>query len=324
MVEEFTSLLFLSLLLGSLYSMMGLGITMTFKIVRFANFAHAELVTIGAYVSVIVINSLGADVPEAAVCAFLSSALLALAIDELAYKPMAKRGASALYLLTASIGVGLFVRYILSIFADAYGMLCVQSKRMPMCIGKVAGADVTDLHIWVICTLVGIVTLLHLMLTRTKLGKAMRATACNFDLAQASGIDTDLVRRITWVIAGGLAGLAGMFWSIYAPINPEIGWRYLLWAFAASILGGMTSFYGTIAAGLIGGFAEVYGITLANRLFGISLSYRWMISFIIVVVVLIVNPRGLAAIRIEALREWLKAPRLPRPRLPRFLLARRR
>ncbi|HDJ26584.1 MAG TPA: branched-chain amino acid ABC transporter permease [Candidatus Bathyarchaeota archaeon] len=322
MLEEFMSLLLLSLLLGSLYSMMGLGITMTFKIVRFANFAHAELVTIGAYVSVMMINMLGGGVVGAAVCSFLASALLALAMDELVYKPMAKRGASALYLLTASIGVGLFVRYVLSIFADIYGMLCVQSKRMPTRIAELAGADVTDLHVWVIATLIGIVTLLHLMLTRTKLGKAMRATACNFELAQASGIDTDLVRRVTWIIAGGLAGLAGMFWSIYAPINPEVGWRYLLWAFAASILGGMTSFYGTIAAGIIGGLAEVFGITLANRLFGVSLSYRWMISFIIVIVVLLVNPRGLAAIRLEALREWLKAPRLPR--LPKLKLSARR
>ena len=100
------SLLLLSLLLGSLYSMMGLGITMTFKIVRFANFAHAELVTIGAYVSVMMINMLGGGVVGAAVCSFLASALLALAMDELVYKPMAKRGASALYLLHAQFFQG--------------------------------------------------------------------------------------------------------------------------------------------------------------------------------------------------------------------------
>jgi len=303
MLGEVVSLIFLSLLLGSLYGMMALGITMTYKIARFANFAHAEFVTVGAYLTVILINFFEAGLISSAFCAFLISAILALISDELVFKPLFNRGGTPLHLLVASIGVGLVIRYVLSILADLKGILCIQSHRMPKNIAFIMGATITDLHIWVLATLLMLVTFLHCTLTYTKFGKAMRAVACNFDLAQTSGIDTDLVRRVTWVLAGGLAGLAGMFWSIYAPINPETGWRFLLYAFAASIMGGMISFYGTIAAGLIVGFTEVFGIYTLNKWFGVNLAYRLIIPFSMIIAILLFRPSGLVGIKLEKLKK---------------------
>ena len=302
MIEEFASPLLMSLLLGSLYSMMALGLTMTYAVTRIANFAHAEMVTVGAYAAVVVANTFGAGPIEMLVVALISTAVLGVAIDETVFKPLFNRGATSLHLLVASIGVGLAVRYILSIFADIHNMLNVKARIMVQPVAVIGHGMLTTLHLWVLPTVAITVAVLHFMLTATKLGKAMRATASNFDLARVSGIKTDLIRRITWVIAGGLAGVSGAFWCIYSPVNPETGWRALLWIFSASILGGFVSFYGTILGGYIVGFAENVGIAVMSRWFGISVAYKPLIALAIIIAVFLLRPTGLAGITLPSIR----------------------
>ncbi len=280
--------------MGSLYALMALGLTMTYKVTRIPNFAHAEMLTVGAYIATVAINFFGAGPLEALVLAFGLTAGLAVAIDELVFKPLFNRGATPLHLLVASIGVGLVVRYVLSIFADIYNILSVKADVVVEPVAYIGYGALTTLHLMVLPTAVSVVIILHMMLTGTKLGKAMRATASNFDLARASGIRTALIRRITWVIAGGLAGIAGTFWAIYSPISPEVGWRTLLWIFAASILGGFVSFYGTIAGAYIVGFAENMGISAMNRWFGVDVAYKPLIALAIIVAVFLLRPTGFA------------------------------
>lgn len=275
---------------------------MTIAITKISNFAHAEMVTIGAYAAVVVANTFRTGPIEASVAAFLSTAVLAVVIDEVVFKPLFNRGATSLHLLVGSIGVGLAVRYILSIFADMHNMLNAQTRIMVQPVAVIGYGTLTTLHLWVLPTAAIIVVVLHFMLTKTKLGKAMRATASNFELAKVSGIKTNLVRRITWVIAGGLAGLSGAFWSIYSPINPETGWLALLWIFASSILGGFVSFYGTIAGAYVVGFAENVGITIMNRWFGIDVAYKPLIALAIIVVVFLLRPTGLTGITLSSIR----------------------
>src|SRR5205823_10672536 len=112
-----------SIVLGSLYTMMALGLTITYKVTRIPNFAHAELVTVGSYAGVVAVNGWGRGLGEALLLAFVASALIALAADELAFKPLFKRGATSLHLLVASIGVGLIIRYVIAIFANLYNIL---------------------------------------------------------------------------------------------------------------------------------------------------------------------------------------------------------
>lgn len=267
---------------------------MTYRVTRIPNFAHAEMLTVGAYIAMVAINFFGAGAFMAIVLAFGLTAALAVAIDEVVYKPLFNRGATPLHLLVASIGVGLVVRYVLSIFADIYNVLSVKADIVVEPIAYIGYGAFTTLHLMVVPTTVGIVITLHLMLTGTKLGKAMRATASNFDLARASGIRTARIRRISWVISGGLAGIAGTFWSIYSPISPEVGWRLLLWIFAASILGGFISIYGTIAGGYVVGFAENLGIATMNRLFDVDVAYKPLIALSIIVAVFLFRPTGFA------------------------------
>ncbi|HYS71252.1 MAG TPA: branched-chain amino acid ABC transporter permease, partial [Thermoplasmata archaeon] len=153
----------------------------------------------------------------------------------------------------------------------------------------------------------------------TRIGKGMRAMASNFDLARASGIRTDRVRRMTWILAGGFAGIAGAFWSVYAPTDPEVGWRALLWIFAASILGGFVSIAGTIAGGYIVGASENFGITILHSGYGVDTAYKPLIALVIIVTVFLIRPTGFAGLTWRDTMDGLrKFPRRTRERWHAF------
>ncbi len=296
-----------SLLLGSLYAMMALGLTMTYRVTKVPNFAHAEFVTIGGYMGVVTLQAFGTSLvffsedpfgatlqmAGAIAAAFAVGAVVALGTDELVFKPLAARGATPLHLLVASIGVGLILRYILFIVVATYDMLIVTAPMPKEVVARVGAGVLTNLHLWVIPTVLISVVALHLLFTRAKIGKGMRAMASNLDLAKVSGIPTAKARRFTWIIAGGLAGTAGALFAIDVPFSPETGWSILLWMFSAAILGGFVSFLGTILGGYIVGFAENLGIVLLHNLFAVPLSYRPLIALVIIVIVFLWRPTGL-------------------------------
>jgi len=320
MVVELADPILQSILLGSSYTLMAIGLTLTYAITRVPNFAHAEFITVGGYTAASFANSFGgllafgggayaAVVTGSFVVAFLVAAVIALATDELVFKPLFRRGATPLHLLVASIGVGLVIRYILSIVVASYDVLVLRSRITKETLFAMAGAPFTNLHAWAIPTTIAIAIGLHMLFTRTRLGKGTRAMASNFDLARVAGIRTTQVRRFTWFLAGGLAGLGGAFWSVNVPMTPETGWGILLWLFAASILGGFVSYWGTIAGGFVVGFAENLGISVLHDAFGVSFSYRPMIALVIIVLVFLLRPRGITGLTMPDLggmmRKWL-------------------
>lgn len=288
-----------SIVLGSLYALMALGLTITFSVTRIANFAHAELITVGGYTTAVAVNFLGFSAFEALALSFVVSALLGLAMDELAFKPLYRRGTSTLFLLVASIGVGLVVRYVLFSFADLTGNITIQTKASAEQLFRVGRATVTTFHLTVIPTTLTVVVILHALFHYTLLGKALRAIADNEDLARASGIKIFTLRRLAWLITGGVSGLAGGLWAVNLLIDPNLGWDLLLRVFAASILGGLVSFWGTIIGGYIIGLAENLGITLMNTWFGINIAYRPLISFMIIIIVFLLKPTGFAGINLR-------------------------
>ena len=299
-----------TILLGSLYTMMALGLTLTYKVTKIPNFAHAEYVTIGAYATVVMVNRFGfvgvAGV-LAVVVSFLAAAGVALAVDELVFKPLFRRGASPLHILVASIGAGLVLRYIVFIGADLGNLLSEKANLSAKTVWVIGNGSVSTLHLTIVPTVAGFVIVLHVLFVGTRVGKGMRAMASNFDLARVSGINTTFIRRLTWILAGGLAGVAGAFWAIHNPVTPELGWRALLWIFAASILAGLTSFYGTIAGGYIVAAAENFGISLLNRAYGVDVGYKPMIALAIIVAVFLIRPTGFAGLTVRDVVEGFRS-----------------
>lgn len=298
-LAELAAPLINSLLLGSMVALMALGLTLTFAVTRVLNIAHAELVTMGAYTLVLAVNRWHLHPGWAVLLAVVVSALTAVLIDLLVFRPMIRRGANFLYILVASIGVGIVLRHLVFIFADSLGWLSVKARVTVSAVWYVGYGTVTDLFLWVVPLTIVSAALLYLFLGRTRLGRSMRAVADNLMLAQSSGVRVNRARLTAWLISGALAGLAGALWAIYSPVTPEMGWVILLRVVAASILGGLTSIGATIAGAFVVGFGENLGIFAAREWFGAPLEYRSLITFALIIVVLLVRPAGLAGLSLR-------------------------
>jgi branched-subunit amino acid ABC-type transport system permease component len=296
MVFPFDSII-RSILLGSLYSLMALGLTMTYKTGRFPNFAHGELITIGAYTSAIF--SRYVDFTYASLIAALVSALTGGLMYILVCGPLLKRVGKILFLMVATFSLGLALRSLIALLADIYGVMNIKPLFVNRIIISINGIVINTLFIWSLLASWALVVSLHLFLIKTKLGKKMRAAANNPTLASIMGINTDRMATLSWIFAGMLAGVAGSFWGALSNVTPYVGWLALLTFFAASVVGGLTSFFGTIAGGYIIGFAENLLMDFLNISLGIDTAFKPLMPFMIIVIVLLLRPSGLAGISFQ-------------------------
>jgi len=307
------------LLRGLVIGLSGIGLSMTYSILGFANFAHGDFITTGAFVgtatSFVVAGVLGggnydigslalvrvnsADLsvavlstPIAIVVGLLAAGLVTiavvLAVDRLAFEPVRDRG--GITLLITSIGVAFTLRYLVNfVFGTAPRNTYQQSLSGEVSLDVVDGTVFIDGHdVLLFVVAVGLMLGVHVLLQRTKLGKAMRAMSDNEDLARVTGIPTERVITFTWVLGGGLTGVAGYVWVLWRGIFTWFdGWLFLLFVFAAVILGGIGSIYGAMAGGVvIGVAANLSTVYVPGELSRAS-------AFLLMIVVLIVAPSGL-------------------------------
>ena len=289
MAVNWAQVLLNSVVTGSLYLIGAVGLTLTYGLSGFPNFAHAEFITLGAFVGYLVAEQLGLGLPGALIVAFLVTGVVGFLCYRGIFQTLAKRGATIIHLMVASIALGFILRHSIGA-AWTWQPLYFTTTWSAYDIGPLR---ITGLWIWLIFTAVALAVIMHLVLTRTKIGKAIRASASNPELALASGINVDRVVWITWFIGAGLAAIAGIFRGADTQIWPMTGWDIVLPIFAVTILGGIGNFYGAIAAAFIIGLAENIGVVALVGL-GLSTSYRIGIAFVILIITLIVKPQGLA------------------------------
>jgi branched-chain amino acid transport system permease protein len=330
-LSEFGVMLKDGLMRGLFFGLAGIGLSMTYSILNFANFSHGDLITSGAFsgmaVTYVIAGGFGtatdgsllplvlvgtggtvyganlgigvASTPLAVVAGVIfaggATILLSLLVDRLAYKPIRDR--SGITLLITSIGVAFALRYTIQFVFDPSrrGVTdsgAVPSTRIPFIDGTV-GLNLHEVALFVVA--VSLMLGLHLLLQRTRLGKAMRAMADNEDLARITGIPTERVVKYTWIIGAGLAGVAGYMFVIWnGTLHWFQGWILLLPIFAAVILGGIGSIYGAIVGGL------VIGMTMSVSVIWLPTSLSRAAAFLIMIVVLLVRPEGIFAGRSTA------------------------
>jgi len=286
---NWAQVLFNSAITGSLYLIGAVGLTLTYGLSKFPNFAHAEFITLGAYVGYVVAEELGLSLPLAFIVAFLVAGIVGFLCYRGIFQPLAKRGASIIHLMVASIALGFILRHSIGA-AWTWKPLYFTTDWAYHDIGPLR---ITDLWLWLIFAALALSLAMHFLLMNTKIGKAIRASASNPELALASGINVDRVIWVTWFIGAGLATVAGIFRGADTQIWPMTGWDIILPIFAVVILGGIGNFYGAIAAAFIIGLAENMGVVGLVTL-GLSTTYRIGIAFLILIVTLIVKPEGLA------------------------------
>ncbi len=309
-----TLLIFASLYIAAIYLCISLGLSMTYKLLDFANFAHAEYFIIGAYTAIMwnMINDyrdpVFMDIFIVIVLGFIAAGLVAILGDILVFKPLRKLNSSSETLMISSIGWGIIIRNVVSVFfgAGVVYFRWVETKNILIKSVRVGGADfstsvVYGLNVeYLIAILVTIfmVIALFYVLAKTKMGKALRATSDNISLAESSGIKTDRMINITWFIGGGLAGVSGVLFGLSSPIFPTSGFIYLLPAFAVVVLGGIGSLKGSVVAAVIIAFSQNLSVSYLSWLEGPLdrsglIAYQRVLPFVILIIVILIKPQGL-------------------------------
>lgn len=310
---------------GSVYAIGAVGVTLIFSIMRFAHFAHGDMMTFGAFMVLLLTtlfpaagNAIG--VPTAILMlplAICLTALMAVGIDRAFYKPLRAHGVKPIVLVIGSLGVTLMLQGLIRLFAGTGAQnLYVDDRKEIFRLalpfeGARAPVVVTEPQLYLFAlTLIAVVGL-HFFLSRSRLGKAMRAMSDNPDLARASGINTNTIVAVTWVIAGGLAAIAGTLLSLDVTFKPDLSFFLLLPIFAAAIVGGVGHPYGAVAGGFVVGFAETLAVfnwsvmlrpfrdnlpgwlLESGNLAFVGTEYKIVVPFFILVAILVWRPTGI-------------------------------
>ena len=279
-----------------MYALMAIGLTLTFAVLKLPNFAHAELITIGAYAALVMSLFVTSNPLIVMAVAFVVAALVAVICHRAVYRPLGEVSNSMYTLILASFAVGLILRYIVFLFVDRFDLFDKRIQVPTSVVLQNQWLTITNIFLWVVPTSIVLVIALSLLLEYTTIGREMRALADNGVLARIIGVPVERVNTITWILAGGLAGVGGALWGMYTFVNPLVGWLAILSVFAATVLGGMTSFIGTILGAYLVAFSENTVMQLLNHYLGIDFSFKPAIPFIIIILVLLIRPQGLTGL----------------------------
>jgi branched-chain amino acid transport system permease protein len=293
---------------GMVFALIALGYTMVYGILELINFAHGDLFMLASFLALTLVGALGLTHASGAMLAFglvaivvicaLFGAGLNWSVDRVVYKPL--RNAPKLAPLVSAIGVsfmfmnlGLFWGGLpLDVFAG--GVAAAAPKSFPELLpninllGETARLRITPKDLLVIFSSLAVMVSLFLFVSRTKLGKAMRATAQNPTAARLMGIDVDRVIGSTFLIGGGLAGFAAVIYSIYInTINYQMGYQNGLYAFTAAVLGGIGNIPGAVLGGLVIGLVRAFSDQY------IGAQWQPAVLFGMLIVILVFRPAGL-------------------------------
>ena len=302
------------LLLGSMIALGAIGITLIYSILRFAHVAHGDYMTLGAYITLFLLSvalpalgiegagfgpfTFGYPLLIALPITVVVSCAIAIAIDYSVYERLRERGTGLVMLAMVSLGIAIAVRGAIQMLWGSEPLHLPRETRsfyhlefdVALPNGGALPFDirVPPDNIFLGLTAIVLVGALYLFLNRTRIGKAMRATSDNIDLARVTGINTTRIIHWTWAIAAAYAAIAGTLIAVsQAQMLPNSGWNTLIPLFAAVTLGGIGKPWGALVGGLL------IGISMEVSTEWISPAYKPAVAFAIMLLVLLVRPRGL-------------------------------
>lgn len=289
-MNELSQLLLNGLVNGSIIALAGIGLTLVFGILNIINFAHGDYLTFGAFIAFTVNIVLAQNIVLAVIAAVVATALFGLLLEFVVWRPIRMRGAGKITLLIVSIGLALIIRNsILLIWGGEFRRYSVDIYDTH----EFGSLNLTSAQIVTISLSFTAVAAVVVLLAYTRLGKRMRALADNPGLAGITGIDTDRIILLTWVIGSALAGLAGVLQGLLQNFfDPNLGLTLLLLIFAAVIVGGIGSAYGCLVGGLALGIAMEIS-TWSGFAGGLPAVYKPIVAFAILIIALIVRPQGI-------------------------------
>ena len=305
-----------ALVYASLLSLLSVGYTLTYMTARIPNFSHGTLAVIGMYVSLTAAKIWKVNPYYTLPLASLVGSGVCLVIYIAVLETMQKFGASRISMSIATIACEMILISILSIYAEwALATYDIVTRQFTLRVFDFSLYGLPGVLIVSIVLLIGLVTVLHIMLTKTVFGIALRAVVENPHLAIAQGVNANFIVRISWIFTGTLAGLAGALLPLWFIGNVMLGSIVLVSIMAGSILGGLSNIYGAIIGGGIVGFTEIFlTYFLATNVASWIISYRMIMPLSILCITVLLFPGGITSIlaseNIELLRgrfrEWLQ------------------
>ncbi|EAI3906228.1 MULTISPECIES: branched-chain amino acid ABC transporter permease [Campylobacter] len=282
--------------LGSMYALIAIGYTMVYGVLRLINFAHGDIMMVGAYSALFCVTSMNVPFLGALSLAMLFAAALGIAIDRVAYKPLRK--APRISLLITAIGISFLIQ---NVFNVLFGST---PKYFPVPSYLETVINFNNISISVNSILVPILTFFILLvvlfiLYKSKYGIAIRALAFDIHTVNLMGIDANRIIAIVFALGSALAAIGGIFWAVsYPSVEPSMGTLIGLKAFGAAVLGGIGSVAGAVLGGLIIGFTEVVVVAIFPDLSG----FKDAFAFIFLVLILLFKPTGILGINFEKSR----------------------
>ena len=268
---------------GGIYSLVALGYTMVYGILKFINFAHGEIFMMGAYIAWLFNVIFGVNILIAFLISMIGCAILGFIIEKVAYKPLRK--ASRLAPLITAIGISLLLQSIaLLLFGAQIRTFRTGTIERGL---PILGASITKIQIIIILVSLILMLLLHFFVKYSRTGKTVRAVADNPELASTIGINIDKVISIVFIIGSALAAAAGVLIGIEQNLQPTMGVSIGIKAFTAAVIGGIGNIYGALIGGYLIGLIENIGIWF------IPSGYKDAIAFFVLLIMLLFRPEGL-------------------------------
>jgi branched-chain amino acid transport system permease protein len=277
-------LIFNGIIMGSLYALLGLSWNIIYGTTGIFHFAHGFVFVVAAYTAVLVGKSSCLSFTLGVVAAVIAAVLVGLAIERGVYRPLRRSGASHIVVFVASLGLLIFGEAIVHVILGPSPRALLGFRIIPLRVGNLC---FTTLHVATLVVSVLVISGLWIYLKRTKTGKAIRAVGGNSQMAEALGINRDRIFLLVFAIGSGAAALAGILHALDVSADPYMGLVLVFPAFIVTFIGGVGSIPGVVAGGLLLGLAE--NVTLA----WLQSDYKIIVAFSILLVVLIVRPRGL-------------------------------
>jgi branched-chain amino acid transport system permease protein len=276
------------LMLGGTYALVAIGYSLVFGVLRLIHLAHGEVFMVGAYIGLEVMLAFNVGPVAALAAAIVGTAVLGIVLELIIFRPIRRKGGSFLAPLVTSIGAGLILQ---EVFTKIFG---AEQSEFPAGIGgdvyRIGPLFVSATQLFIMAIAVLSMIVLHLFISRTRHGMAMRAVAENIEIASVLGINPDAVIMLTFAVASALAGIAGVLVGLaYTAVSPFMGINMAVKGLAIMLVGGLGSIYGAMVGGLLLGIVEVFCVAYAAS------SYRDAVAFGLMIVILILRPRGLFA-----------------------------
>jgi len=298
-LDTFIQLTLNGLTLGSVYALIALGYTLVYGILKLLNFAHGDVFMVGSFIGYGALHALGGSTdPKVPIwlllvlvtlAAMVGCAILGVAIERFAYRPL--RNAPRIAPLISALGVSFFLAYSVQLLFGAeqrdYDAFSLGEGTLFFSGFDIGNVRIPLLRIIIIVSAFILMVLLWLLVTKTRIGKAMRATSHDREAAAMMGIDIDRVIVFAFVLGSALAGAAGVMFALRAPTAATIGFVAGLKGFTAAVIGGIGSIPGAMVGGLILGFAEAYTQGY--------ISTRWsdLLVFVLLIGFMLFRPQGL-------------------------------